>query len=397
MSVKVRQRGDEWWLFIDHQGHRKAKKIGSGRGAKALAEAASVKIQARLLDGDLGIFAVTEPAPAVSTFAEVFQEWRERYPALNAVATSTMENYVSFGTQHLLPSLGHLPITAISTEVIEGFIESKRAPGGSVRRKGKALADSSLKTGLQVLRLVLKRAKRRKLIPSSPMHEVEWRSAPRVEQVDPFTGRELRAILAAADRLEPDFGVLLRLWAQSGCRAGEISGLQWGDLDMAAGTARIQRTWTRKRLGPTKTRQDRTVSILHPIADDTTEWRPGATDGARSVLQGLRRLTVRSLEPEAFVFQRKGQPWSSRDMHRSWRRVLLAAQVRPRMPEMLRHTFASTMLSRNAPLLYAQTAGGWRSASVLLRVYARWLPQASATPAQPTGSVASGGSPGHAG
>ncbi|PYO50747.1 MAG: hypothetical protein DMD84_14935, partial [Candidatus Rokuibacteriota bacterium] len=47
------------------------------------------------------------------------------------------------------------------------------------------------------------------------------------------------------------------------------------------------------------------------------------------------------------------------------------------VPEQLRHTFASTMLSRNAPLLYVQHQGGWRSASVLLRVYARWLPQAA--------------------
>ena len=36
------------------------------------------------------------------------------------------------------------------------------------------------------------------------------------------------------------------------------------------------------------------------------------------------------------------------------------------------------MLSRNAPLLYVQQQGGWRSASVLLRVYARWMLQAGA-------------------
>jgi hypothetical protein len=33
------------------------------------------------------------------------------------------------------------------------------------------------------------------------------------------------------------------------------------------------------------------------------------------------------------------------------------------------------MLSHNALLLYVQKAGGWRSASVLLRVYARWVPE----------------------
>jgi integrase len=51
-------------------------------------------------------------------------------------------------------------------------------------------------------------------------------------------------------------------------------------------------------------------------------------------------------------------------VHRAWHRVLLAAQVRYRSPEQLRHTFASTMLSRNAPLLYVQQrgAGGLRPA-----------------------------------
>ncbi|PYN02525.1 MAG: hypothetical protein DME07_09805 [Candidatus Rokuibacteriota bacterium] len=50
--------------------------------------------------------------------------------------------------------------------------------------------------------------------------------------------------------------------------------------------------------------------------------------------------------------------------------VRVAWRGRPhRSPEQLRHTFASTMLSRNAPLLYVQQQGGWRSASVLLRDY----------------------------
>jgi hypothetical protein len=44
---------------------------------------------------------------------------------------------------------------------------------------------------------------------------------------------------------------------------------------------------------------------------------------------------------------------------------------------------AATMLSWNAPLLYVQQQGGWRSATVLLRTYARWLPQPAATQAQP--------------
>jgi hypothetical protein len=33
------------------------------------------------------------------------------------------------------------------------------------------------------------------------------------------------------------------------------------------------------------------------------------------------------------------------------------------------------MLSRGAPLLYVSTQGGWKTAGVLLKYYARWMPQ----------------------
>jgi len=133
--------------------------------------------------------------------------------------------------------------------------------------------------------------------------------------------------------------------------------------------------WSRQRLGPTKTGVVRSISLLHPTTEATAEWRPGVTPESRATLTGLRRLTVRSLEPAAFVFGGGTVPVHSMELHRDWKRVLAAAKVRYRSPEQLRHTFASTMLSRNTPLLYVQKAGGWRSASVLLRVYSRWVPE----------------------
>src|SRR3989454_3259375 len=154
------------------------------------------------------------------------------------------------------------------------------------------------------------------------------------------------------------------VWAQSGMRAGEVCGLQWQDVDLEAGTALVQRTWSRHRLGPPKTGRARKVSFLHPVTDDTPDWRPGATSEARSAVTALRRLTIRSMDPEAFVFGRGRTPRSSMELHRAWRRVMAAAKVRYRAPEQLSHKFASTMLSRNAPLLYVQAQGGWRSASV---------------------------------
>jgi integrase len=176
----------------------------------------------------------------------------------------------------------------------------------------------------------------------------------------------------------------LRLWAQTGLRQGEVAALQTQDLDLDRGLVVVRRTWSRGRLGPPKTRQSRVVACLHPISEDTPEWRPGRTTDARRLLAELKALPVRSVEPEAFVFGVTA-PWGPGYVNAQWRQTLRVAKVRYRNPEQLRHTFASTLLSRNAPPLYVQQQGGWRSAAVLFRVYARWMPQGEpdATPAQP--------------
>jgi len=53
MAVKIRERpkgSGEWWLFIDHQGKRKAKKIGKD---KKLARDMAKKIEAKLALGEM--------------------------------------------------------------------------------------------------------------------------------------------------------------------------------------------------------------------------------------------------------------------------------------------------------------------------------------------------------
>jgi integrase len=240
------------------------------------------------------------------------------------------------------------------------------------------------------LRLILKRAARDKLIPANPMVDLEWRGAARTDRIDPFTGPELRQILAAAQQVNPAFALLVQVWAQCGARAGEMSGLKWTDVDLAHGLLTIQRTYSRRQLGPTRTGRNRTVSFLHPILDDGGDWRTGSSTLAFEVLGQLReRIEQAGAGP--FVFGQAGKPLRSGQLHRLWRRTLMLAKVRYREPEQLRHTLASTLLSRGAPLLYVQSVGGWRSAAVLLRAYARWLPGGESTtqqqPVRPVQSI----------
>jgi integrase len=372
MGVRVREKvkgSKVYWLFINHGGRRKAKCVGD----KKAAELAATKIRAKLAEGDLtALRSIPTAAERVATFGELATEWLSKYPALHAIRSSTLHNYSSFTRRHLIPYFGTMRVDAIDAQVIEDFIERKRAPGGSTRFGGKPLADITVRTGLLALRLILARAVRMKMLPGNPMNEVEWRSAPRVENVDPFTTAELRAILATP-ALDADLVTMLELWIRTGLRAGELTGLQPQDLDLDAGTVLVRRTWTRGRLGPTKTGRERSVSFGHPILEAAGVWRPSA-EVIAAMTTKLRGLKRRPLEPTGFLFtQPSGRPWGASSLNYTWRRALVKARVRYRPAEQIRHTVASTLLSRGAPLLYVQAVGGWRSAGVLLKVYARWM------------------------
>jgi len=67
MAVIVREKkkgSGEWWVFINHQGKRKSKKIGDKRTANSIAK----EIRARLARGDMGM--VKDKAPTLSRYGK---------------------------------------------------------------------------------------------------------------------------------------------------------------------------------------------------------------------------------------------------------------------------------------------------------------------------------------
>ena len=44
MGVKVKTWKGAWWLFIDHEGQRKARRVGVGKPGKKAADLAATKI-----------------------------------------------------------------------------------------------------------------------------------------------------------------------------------------------------------------------------------------------------------------------------------------------------------------------------------------------------------------
>jgi integrase len=75
MGVKVKERipgSGVFWIFINHNGRRKAKKIGSQAAALAVAK----KIEARLV---LGESFLPEKEPRLPTLSEYYKTFEKAY------------------------------------------------------------------------------------------------------------------------------------------------------------------------------------------------------------------------------------------------------------------------------------------------------------------------------
>lgn len=84
MGVMVRQKGNKWYVFITHQGRRKAKAVGDKKAAYEVAS----KLRAKLALGD---FQIEEPERPL-TFREFAERWLESYAKLHC-RPSTYQSY----------------------------------------------------------------------------------------------------------------------------------------------------------------------------------------------------------------------------------------------------------------------------------------------------------------
>src|SRR4029453_2851872 len=99
MDVKVRQKGGKWYVFINHQGRRKAKCIGDSKRA---AEEVKRKLEAKLT---LGEFALHDEQPPAPVFAQYAEAWLATY-ALHNCKESTYTRYAGVVRNYLLPTFG---------------------------------------------------------------------------------------------------------------------------------------------------------------------------------------------------------------------------------------------------------------------------------------------------
>ncbi|MCP5057491.1 MAG: site-specific integrase [bacterium] len=395
MAAKVRWYKNAWWLDVHHKGRRHKRRFGATKTQKQKAEAVATKVNAAIA---LGTFdPAGEQARPPLPVAEQLRAWHRRYkPTLKP---STQVSSLGLIDRHLAPFFGELDLRDLHRNHLLDFIQRKLDEG---------LSPATIQNALSILRRVCSLAVEDEVLDRNPaarvgtlIRRVTGSLASEVRQADAWTEQEVATLLEVAARRdrwiseargpqdkdrasdpsyraarlrlhERPFYPLLHFAFSTGCRKGEILGLQWADIDLGNRRITIRRALVRGEPTTPKSGRARPVMIPVGLAEMLLD------------LQGERRREIiargwKEVPPWVFCDARGG-PLNERNFTRSWDRIRREAVEKHRVRKLpfhtTRHTYASRAIAAGRSVRWVAGQLGHANPELTLRVYAHWMTEA---------------------
>jgi integrase len=369
MGVKVKSWKGAWWIFINHEGRRKAKRCAS----KKAAELAADKIDAALRLGQTEVLEASRKAQPdrAPTFKEYAERWLETHVRL-ACKGNTHDLYRSRLELHWYPTLGAVPVSAITRDQIRGRVAELLAHGNLNAKAPRGLRAGTTKAVLIPLRSCLSAAVEDGLLPANPAMRIGRAiktGAPEEGGLShALTADELELVLARAEADMPEAYPLLLTLARTGMRQGEAIGLRVGDVDLARHAIWIRRTWYQGLINTPKSGRARRVDMSHQLEHALRGWIE--LRAAEAAVAG------RPLGAEDWLFPAAdtGLPADRRWLESLWHTLLRRSGLRQRPPHALRHTYASLLIGRSVSLAYVRDQLGHSSIQVTVDIYGHLVP-----------------------
>ena len=359
MGVKVREKkkgSGVWWIFIDHQGRRKAKKIGKD---KKVAENIAKKVEAKLALGDMGL--VENKTVTAATFEEYANTWK----TLTVPATckpSTVSDYKGILKNHVLPVFGKTTVNEINRFMVKRFLMKKITDG---------FASSTVTHMKNAVSGVLNLAVDDEVLPTNPAHNIGKifkRQNPK-PKIDPFNVDELATLLDTYQIHFPRHYPLILTLARTGIRFGEGLGLQWKDIDFKGRFITIERSLSKGRIETPKNGQSRKVDMSQQLTNTLRELKH------HRKVETLKRGWARM--PEWVFVTMNGEPYHESYIRRVFYKALKKASLRKIRVHDLRHTYATLRISKGDNIADVSKQLGHHSVKFTMDIYYHWVPGGS--------------------
>jgi integrase len=219
----------------------------------------------------------SDPSAKRTTVEELGKQWILTKRDPNTRAWNALQ------LRHVNERWASTPLSSLDYLTIQAWVVERELAG---------VGPDSIRGAFRVLHEIVKVAIRMRMIQLDPCDGVKLPRVNRREMVfiAPTQVDHLATVIEDTWRGE-GYGALVRFAAYSGCRAGEIGGLQVKHLDLLHRRVRIERTLkTYGGFGPTKTSKVRWVDLPRQLCDVMTAHleRRGAPDSDALVWVGER-------------------------------------------------------------------------------------------------------------
>jgi integrase len=264
---------------------------------------------------------------------------------------------------YLIPALGRVTLAKLTPADVE------------------RMTDGMLARGLSATTAIGARITLRKALSDAMRHELLFRNVAALAQpprkVKPdlhFLDRdEMRRLLAACEAHE--LGPVVVLAATTGLRQGELLGLAWADVDLAAARLSVRHSMARDWSGgyslaePKTSRSRRTIHLPALAVDALRAER--ARQYERQAIAGDRWQ-----DRDRLVFSdAAGRPLRGTAVTHDFHKLLVDAGL-PRIPfHGLRHSAATTLLAAGVPLAVISDQLGHSTLSITSDLYTSIVPE----------------------
>lgn len=353
MGVVVREKvkgSGEWWVFVNHRGKRKARKVGAKTAANDVAKRIQKAMAAKAFKVD------DEPAP---TFGELAKDWI----SLTVPATckaSTLDDYRTILRKHVLPAFKGKPVDQITRLMVKDFLLGKVAKG---------YAPSTVTHMKNAVSGVLNRAVEAGIMEHNPAQSLGrlYRDKPRGRDITPLTMEELGDLLGVLQARWPTWYPFVLTLARTGMRAGEALGLKWEDIDFRQRLIHIRRSLSKMQMVTPKSGKTRAVDMTPQLAETLRQHR--------TMLKRIALEQWGGKVPDLVFVNREGRPVDINHFRgRTWKSALRAADLEHKRIHDLRHTYATLRIQAGHNIADVSKQLGHYSVKFTLDQYYHWLP-----------------------
>lgn len=319
------------WVNLPGQGRRRLRRQSPIQTKKA-----TEAYERKLLEDVLS----TSTPSVERRFSEFSVEFLQTYAAANNKFSEVVAKE-SILRVHLIPAFGERRLQDIGPGEIEHY---------KARKLRDKLSAKTVNNHLTVLRKVLVVASEWGLLEAVPKVKKLKVAKP---EFDFLSFEEADLLVAAA---EDDWRPMIVTALKSGLRLGELSALRWEDVDLVAGRLVVRRSVTRDVVSSPKNNRQREVPLSGVL---------------RAVLRAHRHL-----RGELVFCASDGHMLTRNEVKRPLYRGCRRAGLRQIGWHVLRHSFASHLVMRGAPLPAVQQLLGHATIEMTMR-YAHLSPHVS--------------------